>query len=89
MVLRLGLHFGTSSSVINRILSSSIICAKVEMDAYLEGHVFWSHSVSTEVIHLRNDVMYFSDTWCSRLDPTLLNNAQCSRLTNTGNFPHY
>jgi len=54
-------------SLINRVLSSCIICAKVEMDAYLEGHVSWSHSVSIEVIHLRNDVMYFSETWCSRL----------------------
>jgi hypothetical protein len=62
MVWLLGLHFGTPSSVINRLLISCIICTKAEMDAYLEGHMSWSHSASIEMIHIRNDVMYFNDT---------------------------
>jgi len=85
----IGSTFRHTSSVINRVLSSCIICGKVQMDAYLKVHVCESHSVSTEVIHLRNDVMYISDTWCSWLNSASLCKAQCSLLTNTGNFPHY
>jgi len=85
----IGSTFRHTSFVINRVLSSCIICGKFQMDAYLKGHVSESHIVSAEVIHLRNDVIYFSDTWCSWLNSASLCNAQCSRLTNTGNFHHY
>jgi hypothetical protein len=82
-----GSTFRHTSCVINRVLSSFIVCGKVQMDAYLKGDVSESHSVSTEAIQLRNDVMYFSDTWCSWLNSASLSNTQCSGLTNTGNFP--
>jgi hypothetical protein len=56
-----------------------------------DGRMFGSScilvaSVSIEVSHLRNDVMYLSDTWSCRLNSTSLCNIQCSHLKNTGTF---